>query len=109
MTPEIEKRLVMASKAAKMLSGPARRLSEMRVNIWYPDQFDGPTQASAAGKLFAYCENSPVGGVRGVLNARRNLTTNVWLFDSADYTEEQVKQAFAGEMARVHKLLEKTV
>lgn len=105
MNPEIEKRIAMTHKASKLLSGPARRLSEMRVNLWYPDEFDGPDQAVAAGKLFAYCENVPVGGVRGILNVRRNLATNDWIFDSVSYTQEQVKQAYAAEIGRVVNLL----
>lgn len=107
MTPEIAKRVATTHQVSKILSGPARKLTQMRANVWYPDQFDGPSQAADSGKLFSYIENVPVGGVRGVLNVRRNLKTNEWIFDSASYTEDQVKQAYVAEFERVQKLLQK--
>lgn len=106
MTPEIEKRFKNAHHWGECLGGVARRLTEMRVKIWYPDQFDGPTQAAAAGKLFAYCENIPVGGRRGSLHARRNLVTGEFLAETG-YTPDQVKQAYFAELERVQGLLVK--
>lgn len=106
MTPEVKKRFQNAHQWGERLSGMARKLTQMRVKIWYPDQFDGPGQAAAAGKLFAYCENIPVGGKRGSLHARRDLVTGEFLAE-VGYTPEQVKQAYFAELERVQSLLAK--
>lgn len=108
MTPEIAKRVEFAHKAAKLLSGPARRLTEMRANVWFPEQFDSEEQAAAAGKLFVYVESIPFAGYVAGIPYRRNLLTNEWVSTAFSAIDgEQIKQAYAAEIARVQKLLQK--
>lgn len=108
MTPEIAKRVEFAHKVAKLLSGPARRLTEMRSSVWHPEQFDAEEQAAAAGKLFSYIEGIPFAGHLVGVPCRRNLLTNEWFSTAfSDIDGEQIKQAYAAEIARVQKLLQK--